>query len=87
MLVSRSHYKLLGQYKKRVDDFFSQADSIMGEAESQAETLDALTRDGLTITEDITRRLLKLNRDFADMANDMCFELLDHLVACRENQE
>ena len=79
--------QLITEYKRRFDACLNQAGSIIDTLDANPETMEAHTREGYTISEDVTLRLLSLQQELSGIATDLCKELVDYARGVREEYE
>ena len=82
-----THYRLLTEYKDRFNHALEAADIIMDTLDHNAETMEAQTANGYTISEDVSIRLLQLQAAIGQLATDLCLELVDYARQAREEME
>ena len=82
-----THYGLLTEYENHFKQALKEADVIMDTLDGNAETMEAQTRDGYTISEDVSLRLLKLQAALGQLATDLCLDLVDYARQAREEME
>lgn len=81
------HLVFLNEYDRRFAQCLETADWIMKTLDSNVETMEAQTRDGYTISEDVTLRLLSLQQELSNISTDLCKALVGYARKVREEYE
>ncbi len=81
------HLVFLNEYDRRFARCLETADGIMKTLDNNAETMEAQTPEGYTISEDVTLRLLSLQQELSNISTDLCKALVGHARRVREEYE
>ena len=82
-----AHLVFLNEYDYRFKACLDKAEGIMNTIDNNAETMEAQTRDGYTISEDVAMRLLSLQQQLSSISTDLCKEIVDYAKQVREEYE
>ena len=79
--------QLITEYRRRFNDCLNIAGTIIDTLDANPETMEAQTRDGYTISEDVSLRLIELQSQLSNLATYLCKELIDYAREVREEYE